>query len=225
MPAQLPLDLPVRAALGRDAFAGSPANAEAVARIEAWPDWPAGKLVLTGPEGAGKTHLAHVWAGLSGATVLPATALAALPEWPRGPVAVEDVPRIAGDAAGEEALFHLHNLAREAGWPLLMTGREAPARWPLTLPDLASRVQGTDLVRIGPPDDALLAHVLVKLFADRHIAPPPDLVAWIVPRMERSFAEAQRLVTEIDRRALTEGRRINRDLARDVLDTQGDLPF
>lgn len=230
-PLQLPLDLPVRTALGRDSFAVSAANADAVALIEGWTSWPAGKLVLSGPEGAGKTHLTHVWAGLTGASVLPAAELAnigpaLLRDMPRETrLAVEDVPGIAGVPEAEEALFHLHNHITSNGGALLLTGVGTPSQWPIALPDLASRLQGATVVRLAPPDDALLAHLLVKLFADRQIVPPPAMIAWLVPRMERSFAEAQRIVQEIDRRALAESRPIGQKLAAAVLTDQPGLDF
>ncbi|SIO31362.1 dnaA protein [Rhodovulum sp. ES.010] len=218
---QLAFDLPVRPARGRAAFFVSPANALAVAQVEGWRGWPEGKLVLTGPEGAGKTHLAHVWAELSGARVVDAGTLAGadLPALARsGAVAVEDADRIGGEAASETALFHLHNLLRSARGSLMLTARRPPRDWELALPDLASRVQAASRAQLAPPDDALLAAVLVKLFADRQLGVRPDLVTYLVGRMERSFAAAAAAVAAIDREALATGRKPGIALARDVLD-------
>lgn len=220
MSRQLTFDLPVRVARGREDFFVSPANAAAVSAIENWAAWPDHKLVLAGPEGAGKTHLAHVWAALSSADIVAATELTAerVPALAQASALVlEDVPEIAG-ASQETALFHLHNLAREQRLPLLFTGTGPPAGWNLTLPDLASRIAGTQTVLLGPPDDALLAQILAKLFADRQLAPSPAVLDYLVPRMERSFAEARRIVTELDAAALTERRPITRALAATVLD-------
>mgnify|MGYP000182789881 FL=1 len=221
MTEQMAFDLPVRSATGREDFFVSPSNAVAVAQIEAWRDWPQRKLVLVGPEGAGKTHLAHVWADASGARIVAAgdlagagiEALATL-----GAVAVEDADRIAGDRAAEEALFHLHNLILAEGGTLLLTARTAPRLWPLTLPDLRSRLEATASATLEAPDDALLAAVLVKLFADRQIAVPPRLISYLVGRMDRSFAAAQALVADLDRRALETGRKISERLAAELLD-------
>ncbi len=220
MAEQLTFDLPSEPALGRGDFFVSPANAAAVETIQSWHDWPQGKLVLAGPAGAGKTHLAHVWAAMTGARIEDARGLGAadVPALASGPLAVEDADRIAGDDRAERALFHLHNLMQERGHALLLTARTPPARWALALPDLASRMQGCALVTLSAPDDALLSAVLVKLFADRQVAVDARLIGYLTGRMERSFAGAGRLVEALDRAALAEGRAITRDLAKRVLD-------
>ncbi len=216
---QMAFDLPVRTALGRETFSVSESNAQAVAMIDAWKTWPKGKLALVGPAGSGKTHLASVWSELSGAQIIPATEITdlPLPEQPGSCLVVEDVPKIAGDTDAEEALFHLHNAAASSQGFLLMTGENAPARWALTLPDLASRMQATTVAALSPPDDALLTHVLVKLFQDRQIVPPAQMIEYLVLHMERSFVEAGRVVAEIDKRALEGNRKIGRKLAVEVL--------
>lgn len=221
MDRQLTLDLPVRPARGRDDFFVSPVNAMAVAQVERWRDWPQGKLMLIGPEGAGKTHLTHVWAELAAATVIDAATLAQadLPALASiGAVAVDGVDRIVGIAASEAALFHLHNLALAEGGALLFTARRPPRDWPPGLPDLASRMQGTATALLDPPDDALLSAVLVKLFADRQLSVPPALIGYLVGRMERSFAAAAGIVARIDREALATGRKPGLKLARELLD-------
>lgn len=203
-------------------FFPSPANASALAMIGDDAAWPGGKLVLVGPEGAGKTHLAHIWAAGGGRIVasqdLPGLDLRAL-----GPrVAVEDAELIGGNRAAEEALFHLHNLiltAAQASGRLLITARTAPRDWGLRLPDLLSRMQAAALARLDPPDDALLAAVLVKLFADRQISVPPNLIPYLVARMERSIAAARDLVARLDARGLAEGRGVTRALAAEILDS------
>lgn len=223
MAEQLAFDLPLRAARGREDFFVSPANALALAQVEAWHDWPQRKLVLVGPQGAGKTHLAQVWAGLTDATIIKATDLptadiAALAA--RRAVVVEDADRALPPAA-EEALFHLHNLTLAEGGTLLLSARTAPNLWPIALPDLKSRMQGTATATLAAPDDALLAAVLVKLFADRQLIVPPALIPYCVGRMERSFAAAQALVAALDAKALSSGRKIGARLAAEVLDNQG----
>lgn len=222
MARQLTFDLPVRAALGRADFFVSPSNALALAALDAPGGWPAGKLMLIGPAGAGKSHLAQVWATTEAAEVIAATDLAARASPPQTrAVVVEDADRIAGIAAAETALFHLHNLVLAEGGRLVITARTAPGRWPMVLPDLASRLQATATARLGPPDDALLAAVLAKLFADRQIRVPPSLIRWLVARMDRSFAAADALVASLDAAALAAGRPISLALARSVLDRPG----
>jgi len=223
MARQLTFDLPLREARGRGDFFVSESNAAALAAIEGWQGWPGRKLVLVGSEGAGKSHLAAVWAGLSGAEVIGAGALATadLAALAGRSLVIEDADRLAGNAAAERAAFHAHNLVLAEGGSLLVTAARAPSRWGLTLADLASRMEGTPVVSIEPPDEALLAAVLVKLFADRQIAAPPNLIDWLVPRIERSFAAARDAVAAIDAAALSEGRPVSRALAARVLDNEG----
>lgn len=216
MPRQLAFDLPVRPALGRGDFFVSPANALALAQIDAG-GWPGGKLLLIGPEGAGKSHLAQVWAAENAAEILAADTL---PETPTDTLAVvvEDADRIAGNRRKETALFHLHNHVLARGGRLLITAASPPRRWGLILPDLASRMEATAQAGIAAPDDALLSAVLVKLFADRQIAVAPSLIPWLVRRMDRSFAAARAIVAELDARALAHGGPVTREIAREALD-------
>lgn len=214
-PQQLSFDLPAIPALGRDDFFVSPSNAVAVATIESETSWPDGKLALCGPQGSGKTHLTHVWAAFSGATVLAARDLAGVdvPLIAQGPVAVEDIPQIANDTAAQTTLFHLHNLILNEGHALLLTGRTEPGLWGLDLPDLQSRVQACHVVTLALPDDALLTAVLAKLFNDRQITPKPDVIPFLVSQIERSFEAAASIVEQLDQTALTEGRTVSRPLA------------
>ncbi len=220
MAEQLSFDLPSRTALGRDDFMVSPGNAVAVALIEDWANWPGGKMVLCGPAGAGKTHLAHVWADLAGAQIVAARDLAQVdvPALAAGPVAIEDVPDIAQDDAAQTALFHLHNLAQQNGQSLLLTGCGAPAHWDMSLPDLQSRIMAAQMAELDPPDDALLTAVLAKLFADRQLTPKADVIPYLVPRMERSFDAARRIVVALDAASLSAQKPLTRTLAARVLD-------
>ncbi|ETW13329.1 hypothetical protein ATO8_08956 [Roseivivax marinus] len=216
---QIPLELPVRPARGRGDFFVAEANAMAVGGIDTWRTWPGSKFAIVGPEASGKTHLAHVWARDSGARIVPATDLAGaeIPDLCDAPVCVEDVDAIAGEATGEAALFHLHNLVLSEGHALLLTAAAPPAQLGIALPDLASRLMGTPFARLGPPDDILLTAVLAKLFADRQIVPAPSLIPYLVPRMGRSFGMAQRLVAEIDRTSLARARPVSLRIARECL--------
>jgi len=215
---QLAFALPNSEAMTREDFFVAPSNALALQTVEGWQDWPGRKLLLIGPEGAGKSHLAHVWAALSGAVIvagpdLARTDVAALAG---KPVAVEDADRIG---PAEAQLFHLHNLAT-SGAALLLTARTPPRDWGLGLPDLISRMQATQIARLEAPDDALLSAVLVKLFADRQVAVPSNLIPYLISRMPRSIGAARALVADLDARALAAGRPITRALAGEVL---GDL--
>lgn len=213
---QLAFDLPGLEAMTRDHFFVAPSNALALKTVDDWRDWPGRKLLLVGPEGAGKTHLVHIWAALAEAVILSAEALdqTDIASLAGRAVAVEDADRI-GHA--EAQLFHLHNLATTTG-ALLLTARTPPRDWGLTLPDLKSRMQATPIAHLDGPDDALLSAVLVKLFADRQVAVPANLIPYLVSRMPRSIGAARALVAALDARALAEARPITRALAGDLLD-------
>ena len=216
---QLSFDWPQRIALGPDDFFVSDANAKAHALVRAPSSWPEGKLAVTGPEGCGKTHLARLFEQLAGAQVIAARDLGPRTMPPDRPVVVEDMERLP--EAGEEPLFHLHNGLRAAGLPLLLTSDRPPSRWPIRLPDLASRMQGTMCVSISDPDDRLLSAVILKLFQDRQLSPAPNVATYLASRIDRSFAAAARIVDLIDRRALATGRDINRKLASEILTETG----
>ncbi len=223
MTRQLAFDLPHREARGRGDFFVSVSNRAALDGIDGWRDWPGRKLVLVGPEGAGKSHLVQVWADLSGAEVIAADTLAGLDPvtFAGRNVALEDADEIAGVPAREEAVFHLHNLVLAEGGHLLVTARKAPSLWGLGLADLESRMAGARLVRIEPPDEALMAAVIVKLFADRQIDVSPRVVTYLGLRIDRSFAAALDVVTRLDAAALAAGRPVSLDLAARVLKDAG----
>ncbi len=220
MNTQLSFDLPARAALGRDDFFISPSNALAVALIDTPDTWSNGRLLLIGPKGSGKTHLAHVWAAQSGAQIVAAKDLneTEVPDLLVGPVVIEDADQIAGQRDRETALFHLHNLAQAEGQALLITAHSAPQRWSLSLPDLASRLQAVQIAKLDAPDDTLLTALLMKLFADRQLNPAPDVIPFLSLRIDRSFAAAQQIVATLDRAALEAKRPMTRAFVSATLD-------
>lgn len=213
---QLILDLGHRQALAEADFLVAPCNQSAVQWLDRWPDWPAPALTLYGSAGCGKTHLARVFAARSEAPIVEADRLA-----------TEVVPQLLGraracvvddaDRAGAEPLLHLYNLIAERRGGMLLTAREPPARWPSLLPDLRSRLVAAPVVAVEAPDDALLAALMVKLFADRQLAVSEEVVLFLLRHMERSFEAARRLVAELDAAALRDRRGITVPLARAVL--------
>ncbi|MBU0724194.1 MAG: DNA replication protein [Alphaproteobacteria bacterium] len=224
---QLVFDLPHRTALGREDFLVAEGNEEAVAWLDKWPDWPRvgrlpAALVIHGPAGCGKTHLASVWQTVSAARFIDAAAIMpdAVPELLRDADAV-----VLDDLTAridEHGLFHLLNLLGERGGSLLITAAEPPARWAIALPDLKSRLSALPSVGLGVPDEALLAAVMVKLFADRQLMVSQELVQFLLPRIERSFAAVRDIVDRLDRAALASRRNITVPLARSLLALQDE---
>src|SRR4051812_3834799 len=215
-PRQLAFALPHAESFAREDFLSGSSNAAALQMIEQWPDWPDRVLALTGPEGAGKSHVAAIWAEIAGARRVSARALGGtnlIAELATAALVVED----AGEEFDERALFHLINLARQEEAYLLITARAAPATWGAALPDLASRLRAIPVVALDPPDDALLRAVMVKLFADRQLAVDESLIGYLAARIERSFAGARAAVHELDREALRRKRPVTRALAAELM--------
>jgi chromosomal replication initiation ATPase DnaA len=213
---QLVLALDHVESFAREDFLAGPSNSAALALIERWPDWPARAMVLAGPEGSGKTHLASIWAETAGARVLAARLLdqADLPSaFATGALVVEDLGPAGLD---ERALFHLLNLAREDGATVLFTARSAPAAFPVTIRDLASRLRALPMVTLAPPDDALLRALIVKLAADRQLTVDTALVNYLANRIERSFAAVREAVKRLDEEAMRRQRPVTRALAAEL---------
>lgn len=218
-PRQLTLAFEFRPAYGDDHFLVAPCNADAVAWVDRWPDWPSSCLIIHGPAGCGKTHLVEVFRRRAGAQTLSHTALAENrardPEEAAGGWIVEDADSYL-DGGEPEPLFHLFNQVREGRGHLLLSGRTAPSQWCIDLADLRSRINAAPAVAIGSPDDELLAAVLVKHFADRQLRVGTDVVDYAVKRMERSFDAVRDLVERLDRQSLRARREITVPLVRQV---------
>lgn len=217
-PRQLKIPLEHVASHEREDFLVSSANSDAVAMVDAWPDWATNGLVLVGPQGVGKSHLAGGWARQTGGVIVSADALseANVPEIAtHKTVLVENADR---DLKSETALFHLVNLVREHNGAILLTGRTLPVMWKISLPDLSSRLRAMPVEEIGEPDEALFKAVLAKLFADRQLKVNAAVIDYIVLRMPRSMQAAISLVSDLDDTALARGRAITKDIARQCLE-------
>jgi chromosomal replication initiation ATPase DnaA len=215
-PRQLVLALDHAVSFAREDFLSGPSNDAALTLIDRWPDWPNRVMALTGPEGAGKSHLAAIWAEAAGARVLSGKLLgetnlpAALVT---GALVLEDLEPKGLD---ERALFHLLNLAREESAFVLITARAAPNTFPVAIRDLASRLRSIPAVALNAPDDALLRSLIVKLAADRQLSVDEPLVNYVVNRIERSFAAARAAVAHLDEEAMRQHRPVTRALAAEL---------
>lgn len=214
---QIPLDLGHREALGRADFFVAPCNEDAVVWLDTWPDWPAPALCIYGPDGCGKSHLAHVWRARSGAVAVEGADLAA-----KGPARVLGDAKAAvfdnADAGTDDAaLLHLYNMLADRRGHLLLTAKAPPSRWGISLADLRSRLAAAPAVAVGAPDEGLLGAVMIKLFADRQIHIDHEVVIYLITRLERSFEAVRRAVEALDHAALAAHRKVTVPLARAVL--------
>lgn len=216
-PRQLAFALPHAESLSRDDFLEGSANAAALSLVESWPEWPNRIMLLAGPEGCGKSHLAAIWAERAGARSITAHGLnaAAVPgTLTTGALVVEDINPPAFD---EPALFHLMNLAREDGAFVLLTARLPPPAIEIGLRDLRSRLRAVPVVTLLPPDDHLLRALIVKFCADRQMNIDETVVNFIATRTERSFAAVRHAVDQLDAESLRQGRPVTRALAAELL--------
>jgi chromosomal replication initiation ATPase DnaA len=216
-PRQLAFALPHAESLTRDNFLEGPANAAGIALVDAWPEWPNRIMLLVGPQGSGKSHLASIWAEQSGARSTAARALtpAAVPgALATGALVVEDLNPSEVD---ERALFHLMNLAREDEAYVLITARVPLVALEIELRDLRSRLRAVPVVSLLPPDDQLFRALIVKFCADRQLAVDEAVVSYLATRIERSYAAARQAVELLDTEALRLGHPVTRTLAAELL--------
>jgi len=216
-PRQLAFALPHAESLTRDNFLEGPANSAGLALVDSWPEWPNRIMLLVGPEGSGKSHLAAIWVEQAGARSISAHALtpAAVPgALATGALVVEDLKSSDFD---ERALFHLLNLAREDGASVLITARVQPSAFEIELRDLRSRLRAVPAVQLLPPDDQLFRALVVKFCADRQLSVDETVVSYLATRIERSCAAARQAVELLDTEALRLGRPVTRALAAELL--------
>ena len=208
---QLPLPFPHAPRFDRMQFFEAPSNSLAVALLAKPAAWPQHRMAVWGEAGSGKSHLLDRWARRHRAIRLTGPALPS--EMPTGPLAIDDA-----DLAQEIPLLHVLNAAAEAGFPVLIAGRAAPARWATRLPDLDSRLRAILAVEIRPADDELLRALLQALLTDRQLPVSEPVQEFLLRRLPRTPAALRDAVAELDRLALASGGRITRALATQVID-------
>ena len=192
----LPLAWPVADA--EEDFLISESNRAAFEHLKRWSVWPVRAALLTGPRKSGRSLLGRIFVRKTGGRLFD-----------------------NAEQHDEEALFHAWNQAQETRRPLLLIAEEPPPVWQVALPDLRSRLAATPQIAIHPPDDRLIGDLIVKLLGDRGIAIPPELPAFLVPRIERSYVAVQQVVEALDRAALSHHRRMTVAMAKRALVESG----
>lgn len=211
---QYALPLTLTPVYSEDNFFLSDGNREAHHWITAWPDWPSHAMLIYGPEGSGKSHLGHIWATRAQATIIDAASLTpSFTETIHGHVLVEDIETLPE----ERALLHLFNASKENGYSLLLSAACAPAGLPFQLPDLTSRLLSIQAIAIGQPDDDMLLGAMRKQFADRQMKVDDEVIAYLLPRIERSLSAVKQLVEQLDRAALAEHKKLTVPFVKSIL--------
>jgi len=218
-PTQLPLALSFPPALSRENFIVSSANSEALALIESWPDWTVAIAALYGPPGCGKSHLASIWQAIAGARRICANELALAALDTHVPLVIEDIDAAEATQDRDSLLFAAMQKARPHR-PLLLTGIGAPSDWRCALPDLASRFSALAAVRLHAPDETVLTGLARKLFADRQLVVPEEVIEHMLLVLERSPESMRDFVAHADAAALAEARPVSLSLVRRLLAAQ-----
>ncbi|MDQ4087616.1 MAG: chromosomal replication initiator DnaA [Pseudomonadota bacterium] len=192
----LPFDWPV--ADREEDFLLSDSNRAAFDHLRRWSLWPVMATLLTGPRKSGRSLLGRIFVRKAGGRLFD-----------------------NAESHDEEALFHAWNDAQARRKPLLIIADAPPPAWEIALPDLRSRLAATPHVEIGPPDDALIGDLILKLLGDRGIAAPPELADYLVPRIERSHVAVLAVVDTLDRATLSHHKRMTVPLAKRALGEAG----
>ena len=213
---QLILNLQHRPAFGRDDFMVTECNQEALSFIELWPNWPGPLVWLCGPPGCGKSHLAAVWQEQSGANQLDQSQIISNSIGITRDFCCFFIDLLEG-IENERSWLSFYNAVTEQGGSILVTSLFPPATWNFLIPDLGSRLRAAPVIKIAKADDELLEAVLIKLFIDRQLHVQPEVISYLLRRMDRSLAAAGKIVELLDNAALAEQRMITVPLARSVM--------
>lgn len=184
-----------------DEFLVTPSNVRAVHMLDRWATWPVMAALLVGPRKSGRSLLARIFAAKSAGTIID-----------------------GASGRPEDELFHAWNRAQADRRPLLMIADAPPPEWKIRLPDLRSRIAATPLAEIGAPDDALMRALFERKFMQRGLDARPDLLDWLVARIERSHVAVMRSVDALDQAVMERRKRLSIPLARTTLAAAALIP-
>lgn len=209
--AQLAMTFAKAVSYAAEDFIIGDANRHAVDVLDQFPHWPEPVLALYGPQASGKTHLAQRTAQRHGGFYVQQE----LGNVDAATLAARASLLVVDGWNDEAALVQLINHCRAGNHALLITMPVSPARLQVRLPDLHSRLSAMVALKLTAPDEPLLGALLVKHFTDRQIRVAPEVITYIVARMERSYASAHHAAAWLDSKALEAGCAITLPLARE----------
>ena len=185
-------------------------------------------MYLWGPSGCGKSHLLQACcqavAGHRSAIYLP---LKLLKEW--GPqilegleeqdwISIDDLDVVAGDAAWEEALFHLYNRVRDNGaTTLIISGQLPPVNTPIRLPDLRSRLSWGLVIQVNELDDGDKINTLANHAKNRGLELPLSVGQFLINRCGRNMHDLDSLLNRLDEASLIAQRKLTIPFVKSVL--------
>ncbi len=178
---------------------------------------------LVGPHGSGRSHLlsAVLASRIEQGNTALFIALRDQAQWPLLEQAsaewmvIDDVDRLAGDAAGERLLFNALNRWRAERCGLVVSAR---GRNDFELPDLKSRLGQATRLTLSPLEEPDLADLIVGLSGEREVVLGRGVVNYLLSRTTRNAGQLARLVDRLADRALAERRTVSIPLVRELLD-------
>ena len=224
---QLIFNLNRKGNAGLENFYISKSNHLAVSTIKNCENWPAKKLLLMGPTGSGKSHLAEFWAEKTRALIISMSDIFNSDIIELSQYAgllldnVDDLKLLdpVEKVIIEEKLFHLLNSTSQSSCYFLMTSSSNILSWGLKLKDLISRLETIAVAELLTPDDELLVAVLLKQFDDRQIKVSPEFVLFVSKRINRSFNSISEFVNLIDYLTLKRKKEVTIPIASQLLDS------
>ena len=218
---QLTIEMPKRSALGREDFMVNECNNEAIDFIDTFYKGKMKSGVLIGPKGSGKSHLVNVFCKN-----------VERKKWLISPkideniykifkkneiIIIEDID-ILSSKDEEEYLFNIINLSKELNKILLLTSGMELSKLKIKTPDLRSRLDSIQSVRILEPNDDLTSALILKLFHDRQILIKPSIIQYLMNRVERTYSGISKIIDLIDSSSLSKKKSISVSLIKELLE-------
>lgn len=189
------IPLPFSTDMASDDFIVTPCNEDAAAMLQNWQHWPYRSAVITGPEKSGKTVMGRVFAHMASG------------------IFVDNL-----DRHDEAEIFHMWNIAQQAGQPILLSLSPDGDLDDVNLPDLKSRLNASQAIAISAPDEAMMAALFEKLCHQSGLNVNARMADYVKTRCERSYVAVTNLVAQLNHWALASKKPIGIKAISEILD-------